>query len=175
MSANFTNTGNEASKIIGHILIDTVIGEDFIRKAISDKKFMKHYEPRELQVYSFYEDIDMAPGDTVKIRLRPRIEYPEQTQFVLHYLMLYYNDYRVLYDSYFWFRFNLGELIIKDLSIYNDTIMRITVNKEQFKNLVKYQDSNMTSKMYSKKEMRRVLRNLDGFDKAGVLPENTTQ
>lgn len=158
-SLHITNIGNEVGKIFSHILLDTVYGDDFIRGIITDKRMTKNYTLLEMHKYSFYDKIELNPKDTVKIRINLDINFPEESEFVIHYVILYFNSYNNLFDSYYWIRFDLKELRME--LIYNEKHEFIGLKFD--KDFIKFKDMNMISKLYSYNEKRRVIKNLSSL------------
>lgn len=143
------NVGNTNAKIRAALCVDTISGNDKLRelffkdgnKIIPDSSENDFYTYRQLQ-----------PNDIDKMAFETEIKFVKDEIFAIHFLIFYENDLDILYDTYYWAKFQKRTLLTRMTPIAE----RDKNNKPQMiinKNLsLKFVDNNIAYKTYSKKE-----------------------
>lgn len=79
----------------------------------------------------------------------------DQKDFVNHFLIIYENSFGNRYDTYIITKFKLNQPLFEPLLNPIPGPIRIHVIKKEIMNFFKYEDSNRTTKIYTKREKRK--------------------
>ncbi len=145
------NSGNTNARIKAALCVDTISGDDKLREL-----FFK--EGAEMILDStnndFYQFRQLQPNDVDIMEFETEIKFIKNETFAIHFLIFYENDLDILYDSYYWAKFQKRTLItgmrpINEKS--NDNKLQMVMDKQQS---VSFIDDNIAFKTYSKIEKR---------------------
>ena len=110
LSLTLINRGNELGRIVGHIVLDTLSGEDNLRRIL----FSKHERKTKIKwkaARDYFSIEEIYPGDTTIIALEHTVSnFSENKEGTIHLLVLYQNNLGMLYDLYYWVRFRLNPI-----------------------------------------------------------------
>lgn len=139
------NVGNTNAKIISAFFTDTTSGDDILRELIYGKRLVHRNYFANNEFYSF---LQLQPKDQYKLKFRRKIQFINEELFALHLLIFYKNDLGILYDSYYWAKFQKKDLKIDSRNghtIYSKLI-------GDMNDFAKFIDDNITYKIYKKEE-----------------------
>jgi len=143
------NIGNTNAKIRAALCTDTISGNDRLRelffkdgdKIIPDSSKNDFYLYRQLQ-----------PNDVDKIEFETEIKFVKDETFAIHLLIFYENDLDILYDTYYWAKFQKRTIVVRMRPIEErdkNNKQQLVIDKNQSLNFV---DDNIAYKTYLKKE-----------------------
>jgi hypothetical protein len=153
------NTGNAKANIFSYMWKDTVTGDEKIRQILLNKKKRTDL----IQLVSnedFYKIIDLSAGETKTIEVKQDIENIPNDTFVLHFLFLYKSETDALFDTYYWARYSLGNIIVKPeiVTIDGKSVLRPNFGNKQIQDIIVLVDDNSSTKMYSQKQSKDIIR-----------------
>lgn len=154
------NIGNSNARIIAAFCIDTVSGDDKLRELI----YRKGLNPiKDSSNNEFYSHWQLQPGESDKLRFHKSIDFVKDETFAVHLLLFYKNDLDMLYDTYYWAKFQKKDLLI-DFMVDTTTGQILHAKLANDKNeYVKYIDQNVAYKVYSKVDYEEFEILLDRF------------
>ena len=143
------NIGNTNARIIAAFCIDTVSGDDKLRELIYRQGMNHVLDTSNNEFYSYWQ---LQPNESDKLRFHKTIDFVKNETFAIHLLLLYKNDLDILYDSYYWAKFQKKDLIVDFMvdTTNGQLIWAKLVNDK--KEYVKYIDQNVAYKVYTEKE-----------------------
>jgi len=146
---NIKNIGNSNAKIVAAFCIDTISGDDKLRELIYREGLTHKYDSSNNEFYSFQQ---LQPKYKDKLKFHKKIDFVNNETFAIHLLVLYKNDMGILYDSYYWAKFQKKDLLID--FIVDSRNGQIVYSKivGDMRDYVKFIDENIAYKIYTKEE-----------------------
>ena len=148
-----TNIGNVSAKIFGEICSDNTSSKRFLREILKD---VKHTVDTTGFIKDYYRNIEINNGDTLKIERKFKISNPNIDKFTIHYMLLYENDLDQYFDTYYWARFKLNELVIKEEFYPNEQLLHLKVARKDLINMIKFIDDYNYTDSYNLKEKKEL-------------------
>jgi len=151
----FVNNGSSIAKIHSIVITDTTSGDANIRRKILSMDTAKinldkdtlYFFPRELAI-----------GDSMVIEKNETIQFVENKSFTIHVLVFYSNEMDIMYDTYYWARYETKDMITKPEFRMVGNILQyrfVTVNGS-FTDHIKFKDGSQSTRVYSKEESDKI-------------------
>jgi len=158
------NKGTALARIYAYVFGDTTTGIDHIRQII------KNGDTSRINIAedsSFFNLTELPIGDTTQFEVSHWIKYVNTNSFTIHLFVLYANEMNVLFDSYYWARYNLSELITTpEFRIQNGTLQfRFVAVKGSFKDFIRLIDANQSTNVYSKDYGDKIIKYFESIKK----------
>jgi hypothetical protein len=154
------NSGNSLAEVYAYIWGDTLSGTAPIRHRLLDKKLRE--DGFVVSPTSEYFAIkDVKPGDTTYFEISHTAKFVEENSFTMHFLLLYKNEAGVLYDTYYWARYNIAPIMnkLEVLAINNKPIaIRAGTQEIAIPEFLKLHDQNTSWRKYTKAEAEDIIR-----------------
>src|SRR5712671_544530 len=97
------NVGARIAKIFVIAAADTMTGKPALRDIIRDQ-YLRDMMVRFMRWNEYYSPPSLAPGDTATLSFKHEIRLAGRREATLHYLVMYGNPLKQVYDTYFWMR-----------------------------------------------------------------------
>lgn len=158
-----TNSSDNTCTLTAEIYNDSLSGIDFLRERILNKK-EKRFKYSDNN--TFFRIIEIKKNDTIKIEHTYKLRSIHDNSFTIHSLIFYQNEIGQLYDTYYWAKFKINDMIV---SRHFDSISKkeiLLVPKEQLDKLIELELDNNHSKSYDKKEKGKIINRIIGWQNA---------
>lgn len=154
------NIGNTNATIIAALCVDTISGDDKLRELFFKEGAKMILDSTNNDFYQFRQ---LQPNDVDKMQFETEIKFVKNETFAIHFLIFYENDLDILYDSYYWAKFQKRTLITRMRPINErgkDNKLQMVMDKKQS---VDFVDDNIAYKTYSKMEKKEFDRITDKY------------
>jgi hypothetical protein len=154
------NSGNSLAEVYAYTWEDTLSGNAQLRYRLLNKKLRENgfvLSP----TTDYFTIQDIKPGDTSYFKLSHKANFVKENSFTMHFLLLYKNEVGVLYDTYYWARYDVTPIMSKleVLAINNKPVAVRSVPQEiKLLEFLKLRDHNTSWRKYSKAEAEDIIR-----------------
>ncbi|MCE5251109.1 hypothetical protein LLG96_12905 [bacterium] len=165
------NEGNHSARLCAVIQTDSTAGYTMLRNILLDKKLRNRQLKSAILFPDFYQNIELKNNQTkIFDEKYPIIQFPKDSEFVLHFLYLYTNDIGILYDTYYWARYSIKEVQSENdipENIYYKTQIIINI-KDAFTDTnyfyLDFIDDNISNRIYSQLESEDIFKYLKSLE-----------
>lgn len=158
-----TNTGNNTAKIIAILSADSVTGYYVLRESFQEIIELSAFDT--IHLFQDYFQSELLPDavDTVRLEFSQVIGCESDNKITLHYLIIYQNELGNLYDTYFWFNYQLKELIFPSpFHFITDSTFILKTHPKPIaiarSDYIKIKASKPSYKIYSEEESDKILK-----------------
>jgi hypothetical protein len=153
------NDGNAVARIYSIVLTDSSSGADLARRRILNSDFSGF---KLVPDSSYFRTESVTPGDTAYFNESYRVNFSDKSTFTLHFLILYQNEMKALYDTYHWARFSTREIWFRNY--YRIEKGRLQIRSvprgDDLRKFLQFVDGNESYYAYDRSEAGAVQENL---------------
>lgn len=152
------NVGKARAKIYTFVLHDTSSGDPKLRELLLDKK-TREKRLKVVPNLDYFWIKEAKPDDTISFEVSHTVGFMEGDKFTMHFLFLYQNEFKVLFDTYYWARYTYTPAIIgrQYKCINGELYYRDIYNPNELRKCIQFMDHNSSSKIYSREEAADIL------------------
>jgi hypothetical protein len=153
------NSGTSLAEVYAYTWEDTLSGDARLRYRLLDRELRENgfiLSPST----DYFTIQDIKPGDTSYFKLSHTAHFVKDNAFTMHFLLLYMNEVGVLYDTYYWARYDVKPITSKlEVLAVNDKpiAIRSMIQRTELLEFLKLRDHNISWKTYSKTEAEDII------------------
>lgn len=159
LNLKLINSGNSLGKILAVLTADTTSDEPVLRKMLLDGSFKEQRS----SFFPPYLNTELLPNDmdTLEYTHQEQVDFIDNQYFTLHLLILYENELGHLYDTYYWSRAKLEELLFPSpFGVKGNRIYMLTRKsfKIALKDLVTFTNSKISYNTYDDRKQAELIK-----------------